>query len=125
MRPRRAFTVEQARRKEAMTPHVRCRRLALQALRLGGEALGELNGARPDPTGAARWSLIGFSDELANAPPMLPAALNTPDGLRAWAVLIACGRAFVAATPRGRRGFAPALIAAAQLVEDMFQEPRS
>lgn len=120
----RSFTIEQARRKDAMTPHVRCRRLALQALQLGGCALGELNGAQPDPTGTARWSLIGFNEELAHAPPAMPPALNHPDGLRAWSVLLIAGRAFAAASPNRRRAFAPALIAAAQLVEDLFQEQR-
>ena len=120
----RSFTVEQARRKATMTPHVRCRRLALQALQLGGGALGELNGAQPDLTGNARWSLIGFSEELAHAPPVLPPALSHPDGRRAWSVLMICGRAFAAASPLRRRSFAPALIAAAQLVEDLFQEQR-
>lgn len=120
----RAFTIEQARRKATMTPHVRCRRLALQALQLGGGALGEMTGAQPDAGGTARWSLIGFNDELASAPEMLPPALSHTDGRNAWRVLLVCGRAFVAASPARRRAFAPALIAAAQLVEDLFQEQR-
>lgn len=121
MRVRRPFAVDQARRQAQMTPHVRWRRLALQALQLGGAALGELRGPQPDPTGVARWSTTAFAAELAHAdgcPPML----NHPDGRQALAVLLAAGRAFVAASPKRRRLFAPSLISAAQLVEDLFTE---
>lgn len=124
MSRRRPFSVEQARRKATMSPHVRCRRLALQALQLGNGALGELTGAQPDPSGNARWSLISFSEDLAHAPFFLPPALDHADGAAAWTVLVICGRAFVAASPNRRRAFAPPLIAAAQLVEDLFQEQR-
>lgn len=120
---KRPFAVEQARRQAQMTPHVRWRRLALQALQLGGCALGELQGAKPDATGAARWSAIAFAAELAQAgaPPPL---LNHDDGRRALALLVVAGKAFAEAGPQRRRIFAPALIAAGQLVEDLFTETR-
>lgn len=124
MTRRRSFTVEQARRKEAMDPHVRCRKLALAALHLGGAALGEMNGAQPDASGSARWDLIRFNDELAHGSRAVAPALSDPGGRQAWALLVSAGRAFIAASSRRRRAFAPALIAAAQLVEDFFQEQR-
>jgi len=120
----RPFAVEQARRQAQMTPHVRWRRLALQALQLGGAALGELRGPQPDPGGGARWSAIAFAGELAQAGAP-PPHLNHDEGRQALALLVVAGRAFAAASPRRRLMFAPALIAAGQLVEDLFTETRA
>ena len=117
----RPFAVEQARRKAQMSPHVRWRRLALLALHVGGAALGETKGAQPDATGSARWTALSFADELARADGC-PPLLNNPDGHHALTLLRAAGRAFAAASPLRRRLFAPALIAAGQLVEDLFTE---
>jgi hypothetical protein len=120
MRPR-PFAVERVRRQEQMTPHVRWRRLALQALQLGAAALGEQRGARPDPSGSARWSAITFAAELAQAG-AAPPLLDHAEGRLALAMLAHAGRAFASVGPARRRAFAPSLIAAGQLVEDLFLE---
>lgn len=120
---RRPFAVEQVRRHAELSPAIRWRRLAMYGRQLAGAALGEMNGPQPDRTGVARWSLISFSAELADAS-ATPPCLNSPDGERALDVFRAAGRGFAGASAAHRRTFAPALMCAAQLIDDLMKDGR-
>lgn len=119
----RPFAVEQVRRQAEMSPAVRWRKLLHHGRQAAARALGEISGPEPDRGGSERWSLMDFAREasLADTPPF---ARQDADTTNCVALFRAAARAFAQASAGRRKTVAPALLAAAQVIEDLMAEER-